>query len=181
MSWFDLMPIELVAYQPAYFDTIVTIEQDAMDAWPARGITNILRHTKTLCLIARSMERRTAREVVGYMLYYVHQTKYEILRLGVARQHRERHVGLQMMNYLKGRCQTMGRSKVEAWAREHNLVAQLFLRGCLFRAVRRVPDYELDPSHDLYVFRYRNDQPIIKIATVPRFSHGDFFQKPLAL
>jgi len=125
---------------------------------------------------------KTFGDVLGFSMYYVQKDRLELLHLAVRRHRWRQRIGSQLMIKLKNTAMQIHRLKVEASLPDLNLGGQLFLRYCLFHAIQVLPDFDQNPPGELYVFRYRHDQPPDGRRPVHtnRFVDGDFSQQPLS-
>jgi ribosomal-protein-alanine N-acetyltransferase len=92
-------------------------------------------------------------DILGYAIYKLGKTKFELLNMAVKPIERRCGHGRQMINRLKGKLDQQHRTAIECTVTEENLQAQLFLQACGFTAVRVVKDAW--NGSDAYRFRYR--------------------------
>lgn len=93
-------------------------------------------------------------KVLGFMVYELHKTRIELLRLAVRPGFRREGVGRQIVAKLVGKL-GVRRDLIALHVRESCLDAQLFLRDCGFRAVDVVRGCYADTGEDAYRFVYR--------------------------
>ncbi len=93
--------------------------------------------------------------VIGFMIYELHRTRLHLLNFAVAREHRRRRAGGQMLTKLLGKLSAQRRTRIVLEVRETNLPAQLFFRSMGFRAVSVLRDYYDDTTEDAYLMQYR--------------------------
>lgn len=184
MGWLQLCSIEINFMHTGHFDQVMEIISDVCDpTYTLDGLRNTLSNQSVHAFVARSTDRCTLGDVLGFLIFYVHPSKLELMALAVKRDRWRLRIGRQLINKLK--CEAIKNKiiKIESWVRDRNLIGQMFLQSCFFRAVQVREDFDEDPPADLYVFRYRSDQPpesldLIRLQ-LKRFSDGDFFQRPL--
>ena len=91
--------------------------------------------------------------ILGYAVYKLGKTKFELLNLAVKPVDRRCGHGRQMIERLIGKLDPQNRTAIECTVTDDNLQAQLFLQACGFKAVRVVKDAW--NGSDAYRFRYR--------------------------
>lgn len=90
----------------------------------------------------------------GFMIYELHKDTLRILNLAVAPEVRRTGVGRTMVQRLIDKLSQQRRHTIEAEVRETNVVAQSFLSGAGFRAVKVLRRHYDDTNEDAYLFRY---------------------------
>lgn len=90
----------------------------------------------------------------GFMIYELHKDTLRILNLAVAPKVRRTGVGRAMIQRLMDKLSQQKRHTIEAEVRETNVVAQSFLSGAGFRAVKVLRRHYDDTNEDAYLFRY---------------------------
>lgn len=91
--------------------------------------------------------------VIGYMIYSLHKSKFELLNLAVKPIERRCGYGRQMIQRLIDKLKQQDRTTIECTVTEDNMHAQLFLQACGFKAVRIVRNAW--NGSDAYLFRYK--------------------------
>jgi [ribosomal protein S18]-alanine N-acetyltransferase len=74
--------------------------------------------------------------VVGHIVYELHKTKLELIRLAVHDCYRRRGIGRHMLRKLCSKLAGDRRNRVTMNVDERSLAAHLWLKACDFRAVR---------------------------------------------
>lgn len=129
-------------------DEVLTIDDDSFaDPWTVSQFYQYLRQRNCIgCVVERD------RKVIGFMLYELHESSLRIINLAVAPNERSRGAGRAMIQRLINKLSRQKRRSIEYEIRETNLLGQLFLSACGFRAVDILRDnYE---DGDGYVMRY---------------------------
>lgn len=93
-------------------------------------------------------------EIVGFMIYELHQSMLRILNFAVAPRFRRRGVGRQMVQRLIDKLSQQRRREIVLEVRETNLSAQLFFAQCGFRALSVLRNHYDDTLEDAYYMRY---------------------------
>lgn len=93
-------------------------------------------------------------EIVGFMIYELHQSMLRILNFAVAPQKRRHGIGKQMVQRLIDKLSQQRRREIVLEVRETNLSAQLFFSGCSFRALSVLRNHYDDTMEDAYYMRY---------------------------
>ncbi|MEZ6059708.1 MAG: ribosomal protein S18-alanine N-acetyltransferase [Planctomycetaceae bacterium] len=93
-------------------------------------------------------------EIVGFMIYELHQSYLRILNFAVSPDHRRRGVGQQMVQRLIDKLSQQRRREIVLEVRETNLSAQLFFSSCDFRALSVLRNHYDDTLEDAYYMRY---------------------------
>ena len=160
MGYLQLCSIDINYMHAGHHDQVMEIITDVCDpTYTREGLIHTLANHQTHAFVARSTDRCTLGDVLGFLIYYVHSSKLELMALAVKRDRWRLRIGRQLINKLK--CEAVRNKiiKIESWVRDRNLKGQLFLQSCFFRAVKIRKDFDENPPADLYVFRYRSDQP----------------------
>lgn len=96
-------------------------------------------------------------QVVGYLLLDARPQRLEVDGFAVHPGYRRRGVGRRLMGWLTDQLKQTSYERAELTLRETNLVAQLFLRSCRFRATGVIRGYyDEDTKEDAFLFEYRN-------------------------
>ena len=122
--------------------------------WPEEDFIRCLRQRNVIGQVAEYDD-----QVVGFMLYELHKTRFYIMNFAVHPGWRRRKVGLQMASKLINKLSQQRRSRVTLEVRETNLSAQLFWQAQGFRAVNVLRDFYEDTPEDAYYMSYRVQSP----------------------
>lgn len=101
-------------------------------------------------------------QILGYMVYRLEPTRYELLELAIDSRFRRLGLGRELLEGLTGKVSpVMRRSEVRTFVHHENLPGQCWLRACGWKA------YDLQKDHwgageDAYVFRFRPVQQSLK-------------------
>ena len=128
-----------------------SIEQNSFEfPWTEKDFFRCLRGRNCIGMVAEHDE-----EVVGFMIYELHNNQLHILNFAVRPDFRRRNVGRQMIQKLIGKLSQQRRNRIVLEIRETNLAAQLFFQKLGFRAISVLRDYYEDSTEDAYVMHYR--------------------------
>lgn len=129
--------------------------------WGERDFVTCLRGRNSIGMVAeRAGSKSSIPEIVGFVVYDLHERKLEILNLAVAPSYYRMGVGQQMIEKLIGKLSPQRRTRINAIVGETNLDAQLFFRAMGFRAIRTLRDhYEDFQPGDAYLFSYQHVEP----------------------
>jgi [ribosomal protein S18]-alanine N-acetyltransferase len=97
-------------------------------------------------------------EIVGFMLYELHQSMLRILNFAVSPSLRRNGIGAQMVQRLVDKLSQQRRREIVLEVRETNLDAQLFFADCDFRALSVLRNHYDDTLEDAYYMRYSLNQ-----------------------
>ena len=89
----------------------------------------------------RRMVIEDGRDVLGFMIYELHQSRITLLNLAVHPCCRRRGLGKQMIEQLKEKLTTQRRRELRTVVQEKNLDGHLFFHAMGFRAVAVVPGF----------------------------------------
>lgn len=92
-------------------------------------------------------------KIVGYIVYYVRKTGFEIVWLMVDEQYRHKGAATAAINRLMKKLHPERRNKLKAIIHESNLDAQLFFRSLGFEAINVRREY-YSSKEDAYVMQY---------------------------
>lgn len=90
-------------------------------------------------------------QVVGFMIYELHETRLQVLNFGVHTDFRRRGVGRELFRKLALKLSHDRRTRILLEIRETALDAQIFLRSIGFRAVSVLWGHFKDSGEDAYV------------------------------
>jgi [ribosomal protein S18]-alanine N-acetyltransferase len=119
--------------------------------WFEEDFVRCLRQRNCIGQVARNSSGR----LLGFVIYEVAKTRFQLLNLAVDVTDRRRGVGRQMIDKLKDKLSLGRRPRIKMEVRETNVTAQLFFRALGFRCVNTLRDYYEETSEDAYVFQYR--------------------------
>ena len=130
---------------------ILQIERESYACpWDEDRFNECLGRRNCIAVVAERGE-----DLVGYMIYELHKTKLQMLRLAVHPDFRCLGVGTRMVDRLKNKLSRDRRPHVLAHVDERNVQAQLFLRGMGFKAIQIVrPSWDQESNGDAYVMQY---------------------------
>lgn len=106
------------------------------DHWDHDAFIRLLRQRNCIGMVCEFQDK-----VVGYMLYNLHRTRLEVLRLAVCPSHRRKGVGRKLGGTLVGKLSPNRRQRVTMRVNEGALDSQLFLKAIGFLAVGIEDDY----------------------------------------
>ncbi len=130
---------------------VLQTEQASFDfAWTEEDFLRCLRQRNCIGMVAEQGEK-----VVGFMIYELHKNKLHILNFAVHPTCRRTGVGAQMVAKLISKLSSHRRTRITLEVRETNLIAQLFFRSQLFRAVRVLRAYYEDSGEDAFLMQYQ--------------------------
>jgi len=93
-------------------------------------------------------------QIVGFMIYELHQSMLRILNFAVAPKMRRHGVGQQMVQRLVDKLSQQRRREIVLEVRETNLSAQLFFANSNFQALSVLRNHYDDTMEDAYYMRY---------------------------
>ena len=124
-------------------EAVLEIEQLGFDEpWDKSDFIRCLRQRNCIGMVIED-----GRDVLGFMVYEVHQSRIVLLNLAVHPCCRRRGLGTAMIDKLKNKLTVQRRRELRATVQEKNLDTQLFLHAMGFRAVALVPG--AFKTHDL--------------------------------
>ncbi len=125
------------------------------DPLPEQELIKQLRRRNAIGMVVDDGDR-----VIAFMVYELHNTRVQVLRLAVHPNHRRRGIGAMMIEKLRSKLSYDRRNKLGADVREANLGGQLFLRAMDFRCVSTASGLYEDTGEDAYLFFYRHPTAI---------------------
>lgn len=114
------------------------------------GIFDLLKQRNCIGMVAEHES-----EIVGFMIYDLRRSSYEIRDFAVTPWAQRCGVGSQMIRRLRDKLSSERRNTITVTVRETNLSGQLFLRNQDFEAVSIVRSHYDDTSEDAYRMRYQ--------------------------
>lgn len=116
------------------------------EPWTERDFTRRLAQRSIILMVAEVGE-----EVVGFVVYELHEDRLHLLRLAVSPERRRQGVGMQMIAKLVGKLHGHRRDRLTLDVPEECLSAQLWLRALGVRAV------SVDHDAETIRFEWRKD------------------------
>ncbi|HMO16039.1 MAG TPA: ribosomal protein S18-alanine N-acetyltransferase [Pirellulaceae bacterium] len=130
---------------------VTRIEENSFEfPWSEQDFYHCLRGRNCIGMVAEHDE-----QVIGFMIYELHQEQLHILNFAVRPDFRRRNIGRQMVEKLIGKLSQQRRTRIILEVRETNLAAQLFFQRMGFVAVTVLRDYYDDTVEDAYVMHFR--------------------------
>ncbi len=117
-------------------DDVLDIEKRCFawpDGWSEEMFLKLLRQRN--CIGTVTTEEAQFGNVVGFMIYELHQKRLELLRFAVHPDQQRKGYGAAMMQRLIDKLDQQRRDVVGVDVPEHNVGTQLFLSQCGFKAV----------------------------------------------
>ena len=131
-------------------DEVLAIERSSFEfPWTEEEFLCCLRQRNCIGTVAE-----LDHEIVGFMIYELHQSMLRILNFAVSPDHRRQGVGRQMVQRLIDKLSQQRRREIVLEVRETNLDAQLFFSGNGFRALSVLRNHYDDTMEDAYYMRY---------------------------
>ena len=131
-------------------DEVLEIERSSFEfPWTEEEFLSCLRQRNCIGTVAE-----LDHQIVGFMIYELHQSMLRILNFAVAPSFRRRGAGRQMVQRLIDKLSQQRRREIVLEVRETNLSAQLFFSGCGFRALSVLRNHYDDTLEDAYYMRY---------------------------
>ncbi|MEZ6122088.1 MAG: ribosomal protein S18-alanine N-acetyltransferase [Planctomycetaceae bacterium] len=131
-------------------DEVLSIERGSFEfPWTEEEFLACLRQRNCIGTVAE-----LDHEIVGFMIYELHQSMLRILNFAVAPGVRRQGVGQQMVQRLIDKLSQQRRREIVLEVRETNLSAQLFFAKCGFRALSVLRNHYDDTLEDAYYMRY---------------------------
>ncbi len=114
---------------------VLSIEQASYaDPWTEKDFRRCLRERNAIGMV--STQYQDVGDVLGIMIYEMHEDRFELLNFAVAPECRRRGVGSQMVSKLIEKLSSHRRTRVTVDLRERNLPAQLFFQAQGFVATK---------------------------------------------
>jgi ribosomal-protein-alanine N-acetyltransferase len=93
-------------------------------------------------------------EVVGYMIYELHNEQLRLLNFAVNQSFRRQGIGAQMIHRLKQKLSQQRRKRIVFEVRETNMDALRFFRTMGFKAYALLPGFYSDTTEDAISMRF---------------------------
>lgn len=146
---------------PNDVDEMMQIEYSSFeDVMSAEGFMKYLAKKAYVGFVAFQQPLGRPAEIIGYMLYKMSKTGFELVTLAVHPDQRQRGVGKALLEKLVYKLKTSRRTRIEVVVRERNLPGQKFFRAagfkaekCLKRHFRADEDLKME-AEDGIVFGY---------------------------
>ena len=131
-------------------DSVLAIERSSFEfPWTEEEFLSCLRQRNCIGTVAE-----VDHEIVGFMIYELHQSMLRILNFAVSPDCRRKGVGGQMVQRLIDKLSQQRRREIVLEVRETNLSAQLFFKDCSFEALKVLRNHYDDTMEDAYYMRY---------------------------
>lgn len=136
---------------------VLRIEEESFDhPWSEQTILDVLRQRNCIAMLIQHKDETTGHnEIAGFMIYELHKTRLHLLDLAIARKHRRKGLGTQLMQKLVGKLSAVRRSSLVVEVCERNMTAQMFFRELGFKAVRVIRGHYEITNEDAYQFVWR--------------------------
>lgn len=154
---------------------VLEIERDSFsNPWTAGDFLDCLRQRNCVGMVAEDSHG----EVVGFMVYTLHDHRFDLVNMAVDPNLRRLNIGRQMVQRLKDKLtQThKPRTSIRAEVRETNLVAQQFLREMGFRLLRVERNHYDDTGEDCYILAWRVADPVKCGGYVPKNRFSQYIE-----
>lgn len=110
---------------------ILEIEQQSAEIpWSEDTFISHLRQRNVIGMIIEN-----SHTILGFMLYYIHKNRIELIKIVSHPNYRRSKIGTAMINKLKSKLSFQRRNKITMEVDENNLTGQLFLKNCGFKCV----------------------------------------------
>lgn len=131
--------------------SLLAIEEDSFEfPWDEEDFLNCLRQRNVVAMVAERDD-----EVVGFMVYELHQNRIQLLSLAVHSEYRRQGVGRSLIAKLQDKLSPERRNRIMCEIRETNVPGQVFMRACGFRAISVLREFYEECNDDAYLFQYR--------------------------
>ncbi len=150
-------------------DEVLAIERSSFEfPWTEEEFLCCLRQRNCIGTVAE-----LDHQIVGFMIYELHQSMLRILNFAVAPDIRRQKIGGQMVQRLIDKLSQQRRREIVLEVRETNLDAQLFFAESGFRAVSVLRNHYDDTMEDAYYMRYSLNSNSEQFANGNRLSEYD--------
>lgn len=138
---------------------VLAIESNNFEfPWSDEDFTRCLRQRNQIGVVAERVDSVIAAgQIVGYMIYELHRTHFQIVNLAVHSGNHRRGVGKAMIRKLADKLHPGCRAKITCGVRESNISALHFLKAQGFRAVSLLRDQYIDSPEDMILMHYNYD------------------------
>lgn len=125
---------------------VCMIERECFDdPWTHDEFMRCLQMRNCIGMVAEDRDN-----VVGYMIYELHQRSLKLINLAVTGREQRREIGSQMIHKLQTKMNPDRRARITVDVRERNCGAQLFFASLGFRCVKTLEGY-YNTGEDAYV------------------------------
>lgn len=100
------------------------------EPWLEEDFLRVLRQRNCIGMVAEDGDK-----VVGFIIYELHKSRIEIIRMSVDPAYTRLSIGRQMVEKIQAKLSPHRRTNVCMWLSEYETDAHLFLKACGFRAV----------------------------------------------
>jgi ribosomal-protein-alanine N-acetyltransferase len=139
------------------YPEVLEIEQLSFEfPWSEDDFTRILRQRNCIGMVTEVGE-----QVVGFLVYELHNDRLHILNFAVHPSCQRRGVGRAMVAKLIAKLTPGRRARIVLETRESNLDAQLFFKAMGFQAISVLRDFYEDTTEDAIAMRYR--LPVLEV------------------
>ena len=146
----DPLPVHIRWMVRSDMPEVLAIESDLFEfAWNEEAFVKILRQRNAIGMVCDYDE-----QIVAYMIYELHKTRFDVRNFGVRRDMQGRTIGRQMADKLKSKLSQERRRKISLEVRETNLDALLFFRSLGFRAVSILRDFYDNCAEDAILMEF---------------------------
>jgi [ribosomal protein S18]-alanine N-acetyltransferase len=143
------LPTQIIWTARRHMPDVLDIDRRSFEqSWDDAAFLDQLRQRNVISMSAVHGDR-----IVGFVVYRLHRTFIEVVRMAVAPEHRRRGVGSAILDKLAGKLNPHRRTAMEFIVRESNLDACRFLRHNGVRAVEVLRGHFDD--EDGYRMEYR--------------------------
>ena len=130
---------------------VLDIERHSFEwPWEEEDFQRQLRGRNSWATIAEYEE-----QIVGYMVYELHKTLFNVVNFAVHPLHRREGIGRAMVDKLKGKLSMRRRHSITLKVCETNMDALLFFRAMGLNAVKVERNAYEHNNRDAYLMRYR--------------------------
>ena len=141
---------------------VLKIENNSFEfPWTEEDFVRCLRQRNCIGMVAEFDD-----QVVGFMIYELHQERLHVLNFSVAKEFQRCSVGTSMVQKLVSKLSPQRRNRIMLEVRERNLPAQLFFREMDFRAVSVLHDFYEDTVEDAYLMEYSHQADVAQTPAV---------------
>jgi [ribosomal protein S18]-alanine N-acetyltransferase len=132
------------------FPDIQDIYQSNSIPWNEEDLLVPLRQLNTIGTVIENSNEK----VIGFMVYQLHKTYIEIIKLGIHSFFQRERIGTTLIDKLKSKLTDHRRSQIRIEVRETDLPIQLFLQRNGFIAIRMIREAFDDTNEDSYLMVY---------------------------
>lgn len=131
---------------------VLEIEQRSFARpWSEEDFIRALRQRNCISMCAED----ASQNVVGFIIYELHQSRITILNMAVHPDCRRISVGRTMIEKLVSKLAYQRRCMIDAVVWERNLDALLFFKSQGFRSIKTLRNHFENNDDDAYLMRYR--------------------------